>query len=241
MDGRWDWYIIDHPAGEACDLLVVFLHGGLLHADQGVCDTYDWCFGDLLDETVRRGGVYLSPEYRGNSWLNAAAEADLHRLVVQTKAEHRVSTVVVTGGSMGGTAALIYASHHPDTVNGVIALCPAVDTRALYEDMITRDELVYRHLARSIRISYGGTPSQTPREYDYRSPIKQATHLTMPVAMLHGDADPIIPVENSRSLAATLRAQGTPVLLEEIPGGDHEAPALDTPWPRYLDFVLAGG
>ena len=181
----------------------------------------------------------MSPENRGNSWMCAAAEADLEEQLAVLRARFRTSRTIIAGGSMGGAAALIYASHHPDTVDGVVALCPATDMRELHRDMSSREELIFRHLARSIEVAYGGTPEQVPEEYAYRSPVCQVSRLTMPVVVRHGDADPILSPEHPRRLVAALRAQGTPVIYDEIPGGDHDAPTVRTPWRRYLDFVLS--
>ncbi|MGC8862138.1 MAG: alpha/beta hydrolase family protein [Armatimonadota bacterium] len=238
FDGVEDRYIIEYPRCRPTGPLVFYLHGGLSHAEQGFCDDYDWCFRKLRNEVMGRNGVYVSPEYRGDSWMNAAAEADIRQLITDIRAEFALQCVVLTGASMGGTAALIYASHHPDSVLGVVALCPATDMKALWADLSTRREPLSRLLRRSIEDAYGGTPNQDPAEYSYRSSIEQVRHLTMPVVLRHGDSDDLIPVWHARWLAAALRKQGTPVRYDEIPGGDHDSPTVDTPWREYLDFLL---
>jgi len=238
LDGFEDRYIIEYPAEEPSGPLVVYLHGGLSHAEQGFCDEYDWCFRRLRNEVMRRSGVYVSPEYRGNSWMSAAAEADVGQLIREIKAEFGLERVVLTGGSMGGASALIYASHRPETVDGVVALCPATDMKALWTDLAARHEPMFELLAGSIAEAYGGTPDDAPEEYAYRSSIDRLDRLTMPIVIRHGDADDLLPIWHSRWLVAALRKQATPVLYDEIPAGGHDSPTVDTPWQEYLDFVL---
>jgi predicted esterase len=60
----------------------------------------------------------------------------------------------------------------------------------------------------------------------------------MPIILRHGSADGIVHVSHSRKLAEALRERGVAFLYDEIPGGDHAAPSVDTPWEAYLDFVL---
>ena len=237
-DGYKDRYLIEYPSNGVSDLLVLYLHSGLFHAEQAFCDKNAWCFGDLRDEVMHRRGVYVSPEYRGDSWLNAATEADLVKLINHIKEQLGVSKVILTGSSMGATAALVFASHHPELVNGVIALCPATDMRELYRDMKSRKGLLYNAIAKSISLAYGGTPEDIPHEYTFRSSIEHTTNLRMPVVLRHGVDDEILTPDHSRSLVSALKLQGTPVFYDEIPGGNHSSPTICTPWGDYFDFVL---
>ena len=238
VDGFEDRYIVEYAAGKTPGPLVAYLHAGLSHAEQGFCEDSEWCFGALRDEVIRRGGVYLAPEYRGNSWMGAPAEADLAALLVELKLSHKTSKVILAGTSMGGTSALIFASHHADIIAGVIALCPVTDMKKLYRAMDRNEDLMSRHLVKSIVRSYGGTPDANPGEYVHRSSVRQAARLKMPVVIRHGDADRIVPISHSTSLVEKLRIQGTRVRLDVIEGGDHTAPTIDVPWREYLDFVL---
>ena len=43
----------------------------------------------------------------------------------------------------------------------------------------------------------------------------------IPVIVVHGDADPTVPVDGSRSMVATLKKLGAEVEYVEVPGGDH--------------------
>lgn len=236
VDNFRDRYLIEYPEQLNSGLLVIYLHGGLSDAEQGFCTDYEWCFHNLCREVLDREGVYVSPQYRGDSWMNAAAEVDMVMLIKSLRERFGIKQVIITGGSMGGTAALILASHHPELFDGVVAMCPATDMRKLYLDLSTREELIYRHIAKSIVEAYGGTPDKIPDEYDFRSSIKLADRLDMPVVIRHGDADEIIPVAHARELVDAL--QGRKVVYDEISGGDHDSPTVNTPWAKYLNFIL---
>lgn len=238
IDGFQDRYILEYPAKGVTGPLVLYLHTGLADAEQGFCDSYVFCANRLRDEVIRRGGAFVAPDYRGDSWMNGTVEADTAGLIEMLKTRFRTETVVLTGTSMGGTCALIFASHHPGMVDGVAALCPASDMRELYEEFMSRTDPFYKSVADSIVKAYGGTPAQVPQEYSYRSSINYLEELTMPVVICHGDADEILPVSHSRNLVQALRELEHPVRFDEISGGVHMSPAVDTPWEDYLDFAL---
>lgn len=44
----------------------------------------------------------------------------------------------------------------------------------------------------------------------------------IPIWIFHGDADPTVPVDQSRRLVAALRSLGAPVRYTELPGADHD-------------------
>ena len=53
------------------------------------------------------------------------------------------------------------------------------------------------------------------------SPFHHAASFGMPVLIVHGDADTIVDVEQSRRLVERLQAAGKPVEYVEQAGGDH--------------------
>src|SRR5690606_7806860 len=55
----------------------------------------------------------------------------------------------------------------------------------------------------------GGLPGYTAT-YRERSPINRAAEITVPVLLLQGADDPVVPPDQARALAATLRERGIP-------------------------------
>lgn len=227
VDQTTQTYLLDLPEGVAAGLLV-YLHGATNHQEQGMTEgIYHDSFGFLRRWVRAHSWAYLCPEYRGDSWMNAAAEGDLDWLIEDVCRRAGTHEVLLMGGSMGGTAALIYACRHPRQLAGVLALCPATD-------MVDRHKLA--PLRAGIEAAYGGDPQTRPVVYQERSSIHHAAALaSLPVFIAHGQADQTIPVRHSRDMTAELERLGGSVRYVEIPGGDHDAPAR----PTYIAQGLA--
>jgi len=212
-------------AGDAASLVVIYLHGAASHQDQGMTSAiYDGAFDRWHQTLSNRHAIYICPEYRGGSWMGPAAEADVREIIRLARERHSGSQLILAGGSMGGTSALIFASRQPQSVDGVIALCPATDVSAMFsafpEQFLT---------------SYGGSPEECPDLYLERRSRDQAAALApLPIAIVHGAKDTVIPVEHSRVLVQRLPEDQ--VLYIEQPEGDHDAP-LDIEFAQLLDFV----
>ena len=60
----------------------------------------------------------------------------------------------------------------------------------------------------------------------------------VPVLLLHGDADELVPAQFSQDFAAALRAGGHPVTLDIVPGANHgevySAPVAAAPVTQWL-------
>jgi len=208
---------------------VIYLHGATNHLDQGMNEEiFEGTFKYLKLWARNRGFAYACPEYRGDSWMNEAAESDVAQLVSVLREEFRVRRPVMVGGSMGATAALIFAARRPGTLEGVIAFCPATDMVLLYRSWEEGP------LGAGIRAAYGGTPEDVPETYRERSSVHFPAELgAQPVYCLHGEADTLISVEHSRLLAKLL-AGCVDFHFEEIPGGTHNSLIA----PVYLERAL---
>ena len=62
-------------------------------------------------------------------------------------------------------------------------------------------------------------PKDTPNPYEFIAKSVSA----IPVWIFHGDADKSVSVEESRKMAAALKAIGANVQYTELPGVDHNA------------------
>lgn len=231
FDGTSQTFLkVDHRAiksEKAAPLVVIYLHGAASHQDQGMTSgIYNGAFDLWNRELASRQAIYICPEYRGGSWMGPAAEADLGEIIRLVRENYDVDELILTGGSMGGTSALIFASRHPGSVDGVIALCPATDPAAMFSAF--SDQFL---------VSYGGSPQEVPERYEERRSRDRASILArIPIAVVHGTDDVVIPVEHSRVLVERLRDEKARILYLEMSGGDHDAP-LDISVSELFDFV----
>jgi lysophospholipase L1-like esterase/predicted esterase len=170
--------------------------------------------------------IYVSPDYRAKtSWMGPAAEADMLQILEELRSQYRVNKVVITGGSMGGTAALTFAALHPDKVDGVVSMN---GTANLVEYALFQD---------AIAASFGGSKQDKPDEYRKRSAELNADKLTMPMAMTTGGQDKLVPPDSVLRLAEALKKQNRPVLSIHKPNGGHDTKYAEA--TEAFEFVLA--
>ena len=87
--------------------------------------------------------------------------------------------------------------------------------------------------------SYGGPPEKIPAVYRERSSrYHAASFAKLPVVIVHGSADAIIPVNHSRILVEQLRAMKKPVFYVEIKDGDHDS-LTKTDIAPVMDYLAA--
>lgn len=190
----------------------------------------------LVSFLMRRGVILASPSYRGDSWLNPAATADVSQVIHAVQARWPIGPVVLSGYSMGGTAALIYAilAPHDVTLGGLVAANYASDVAGLWT------EGKNAQVKESIRTAYGGSPDQQPAVYDERSVLGNLIHLPaqMPIALYASYSDSMIPVAQQTRLRDALALRGNPMLYVVIPG-DQRLESLDEGFAFVLNRLEA--
>ncbi|MGH8836579.1 MAG: alpha/beta hydrolase family protein [Actinomycetes bacterium] len=222
---------------------VVILHGGFWRAPFDRIHTRP-----MADALTEVGFVTVTPEYRrtgqaGGGWpgtledVGAALDALPSLLSAAAPGRADLSRVVLTGHSAGGQLALWAASRRVGStalrVNGVVALAPVAD-------LVTADRIDLDDDA--VRLLLGGSHTAVPDRYAYADPV-QLVPIGVRMIVLHGTADPWVPLEQSQAFVAAAASAGDDVVLTELPGQDHYAliDPLSAAWPQVLAALSSFG
>ena len=139
-----------------------------------------------FEDIVRSIGV-LSELVPGHSF-------DLHR-------------VVLMGHSAGGHLALWLAAQNSLPLRGVISLAGISDLKAY--------ERLGNDCAASLPDLLGGNSHEVPERWAWANPIEMLP-IDVPVSLIHGDRDAIVPVSQSESFAVAAGCE-----LQVVRGGGH--------------------
>jgi acetyl esterase/lipase len=232
-------------------IFAIFLHGGFWRSAYGREHT-----APLAEALAAAGFVVCAPEYRrtgqpGGGWPGtfddvAAAVDRLPGLVAQaTGGVVDVGRIVIGGHSAGGHLAIWVASRHRLPVGSrwrtarpartsVVALAGVSDLTACFDQRLGRQaagELI------------GGSPEQFPSRYAETDPA-QLLPIGVPVRLVHGTADDLVPADMSLSYAARAQTAGDDVICTILPGAGHFdlIDPLSAVWPQVAGaFRLAAG
>jgi dipeptidyl aminopeptidase/acylaminoacyl peptidase len=229
VDGTTQKYVIMLPknfdAGREHPL-IIGLHGHGFDRWQYIRESRDECRG-VRDVAAKYDAIFVSPDYRApTSWMGPKAEADVVQIIADLRREYKVSKVILTGGSMGGTGVLTFAAIHPDLVDGVASLNG------------TGNLLEYRGMDGVFKESFGGTKAEIPAEYKLRSAEYWPERLTMPIAFTAGGKDEGVPPHSVLRMADVLTLLGRKVLMIYRPDTGHETNYADT--VSAAEFAVRG-
>ena len=207
------------PAGERTQLPVVVMpHGGP--------ETRDSISLDLAAQVfAAQGWLVVQPNFRGSGGYGKAFAEAGHRqwgqrmqddvtdavedLVKQGIADR--SRIVIYGASYGGFAALAGAVVTPDLYRAAVSqagVCDLLELMKWQRREDGADSASYAHWLKSI-----GDPSKDAALLDAASPCKRAEAVRIPILLVHGDADGIVPIEQSRFAERALKKAGKNVRM----------------------------
>ena len=210
-----------YRADTTTDRLLCWLHGG-------PTDQWQVTFMPRIAYWRALGWNVLVPDHRGSTGHGRAYQQALRgrwgELDVSDTADviaHAHShgwgspaTTAIVGSSAGGFTALGVAAAHRSLIAAAIVAYPVTDL----SDLAERSHRFERHYTESL---VGPLPA-TAALYHERSPTTFAERLaTTPLLVMHGDSDPVVPIEQSRSFVERCRAVGGSVDFVVYEGEGH--------------------
>ena len=151
---------------------------------------------------------------------------DLDTALAWLHARDDVTTVGVIGHSVGAAAAILAASRDT-TIDAVVAVASFAHPEELMWRAIPYPAPVKWTLLRIIRRMIGVS-------FDDIAPRNRIGEVKVPVLLLHGDADDVVPVEDALSLHEHLPSSR----LITVPGGKHADLEAFEPYFEQVDDFL---
>ena len=207
--------------------LVVLPHGGPAARDE---PGFDWWSQAL----AARGYAVLRPNFRGSTGYGEAflekgfgqwgkaMQTDLsdgvRRLVKDGVIDPK--KVCIVGASYGGYAALAGATLDRGVYRCAASVAGPSDLRRMLKDR----ERLYRSSKNSaIRywLNFMGAEGIKDPNLDVLSPARLADKVEIPVLLVHGKDDTVVPYEQSVVMADALKKAGKPYELVTLAGEDH--------------------
>jgi dipeptidyl aminopeptidase/acylaminoacyl peptidase len=210
-----------YRADTSTDRLLCWLHGG-------PTDQWQVTFMPRVAYWRALGWNVLVPDHRGStghgrSYQQALrgrwGELDVSDIAdVIAHAHSRgwgsPTRTAIVGSSAGGFTALGVAAGHQTLLAAAIVAYPVTDL----SDLAERSHRFERHYTESL---VGPLP-ESAALYQERSPTTFADRLTaIPLLVMHGDSDPVVPIEQSRVLVERCRAAGAHVEFVVYEGEGH--------------------
>lgn len=224
--------------------LIAFPHGGPAGSDS---PGFDW----WAQAMASRGYAVLQPQFRGSTDISEA-----HRTAgygqwgrkMQTDVSDGVrhlaglgtvdpKRVCIVGGSYGGYAAMAGVTVEQGVYRCASAIAGVSDLRKMLgreaSDAGGSKNSTLRYWQR-----YMGAQNIYDTSVDAWSPARLANKVSVPLQLVHGKDDLVVPMEQSNFMVDAMKAAGKPVDMVVLPGEDHW---LSRPTTRIamLEAVIA--
>jgi len=207
--------------------LIVLVHGGPAEHDTG---HFDW----LAQALASQGYAVLQPNYRGSNlnWQLMSAgfgewgrkmQTDLSDGVRQLAKDGLIDAkrVCVVGASYGGYAALAGASMDTGVYRCAVSIA-GISNLKMFQDVITQaesgraDSRIGRYWDR-----YIGASGPNDSILKDRSPIQHVDSIEVPVLVIHGRDDSVVPYDQSERMVDAMRRAHKQVEFVTLQKEDH--------------------
>ena len=220
--------VFSPAAADAPTPAVVLIHGGFwVYGDR-------WYMHDWAADLATEGYTAVSIDYRliSQGGQYPAPVADVLAAIVYLRdhaAELNIDPQQISlfGVSAGAHLALLAGMASDDSVfDPTWPAGQSADVRAIVEiygptDFTLNPQTAAQWQLDLVASFLGGTQDQIPQRWEEASPANYARADGPPVFILHGTADPIVPIAQAQALRDALQAAGQPYQYVEVPGAGH--------------------
>lgn len=242
-DPRWDRDLLVEPeTHEVHSADGAIVHARLYRADEPTDRLLCWVHGGPTDQWQvtfqariaywrSRGWNVVVPDHRGSTGFGRAYQQALRgrwgeldvadvRAVVEAMQQRGIghpTRTALLGGSAGGFTVLgVLAATTDQPISAAAVVSYPVSDLA---DLRVRSHRFERHYTDTL-VGDGGDPRTAVLERD-RSPLTFAHRIRVPVLVLHGADDPVVPLDQSERLVERITAAGGVAELRVYPGEGH--------------------
>ena len=208
--------------------LIVLPHGGPFSRDE---PGFDWWSQALAS----RGYAVLQPQFRGSDGFGQAhltagfgeygrrMQTDLSDGVAELARQGLIdpARVAITGASYGGYASLAGVMLQSGVYRCAAAIAAPSDMRVHLAYLRDEHNGEDRTPATRFWREFLGVTSDSDPKLDAISPARHADRASVPILLIHGRDDTVVPIGQSRRMEAALRTAGKAVTLVELNGEDH--------------------
>ena len=190
---------------------------------------FDW----MAQFFASRGFLVIQPQFRGSDGFGSdfmlkgrgewgqKMQHDLTDAVkTLIKSEYvDANKICIVGASYGGYAALAGAAFTPNLYQCAVSINGVADVEQMLEDEkheYGSDHWVLSYWQESI---INGTVAKNHLEKI--SPITHVNNIQIPILLIHGEYDKVVPISQSKNMYEELKDAGKPVKFVELNKGDH--------------------
>lgn len=203
--------------------IILALHGGGSYGDDGLQQTDGALASAIRRHANRFPTIVVFPQAHADNtpgWQlegGNAAMAALDKSIKEFRGDAK--RVYLTGLSAGGNGTWFLASRYPERFAAAVVVCGFIS----------------KFKGISSAVDY---PALVPEANADPYAVIAKRVSSIPIWIFHGDADKSVPVDESRKMAAALKAIGANVQYTELPGIGHNAwdPAYSS--ADLIDWML---
>jgi len=185
-------------------------------------------FSDVALGIRDRGYLVFNPDFRGSGMSEGSHEGakgevdDVIAAIDYLESEGLIADGRIgTYGQSHGAAVSVLAAERDPRIKAVVAEAGFYDAVDLYNKAKASSDPTAQTLLNEFLPMVGGTPEEVPQEYAVRSALNYTDSIQAATLIIHGELDPICPVDQARRLYDAMLAGGKTVEIKIYPNEAH--------------------